>query len=168
MQYDGVIDGSGAAGHSYLALFGLGGSVTFTFPAPVTHAGYVWTDGIVGESTTFEAFGPGMVSLGTIPSVIVGLASPPADPTAEDTFFGASDPNGIIAIRISQVTDGLELDHIQFCNQPLQPPQQVGGEYFTLDTMSLLLAGIHTNLAWLVPVAISAVGISAFLVKRKF
>jgi len=164
---DGVIDGSGQLGHSYLATFGAGGTVTFTFPAPVTHAGYVWTDGNFQEMTTFEAFGPGMFSLGMFGPFTVGDAVFNGE-TAEDTFFGASDPNGIIAISITQVLNGLELDHIQFCNAPLQPPQRVGGEYFTLDTTSLLLTGIQTNLAWLVPVALSVAAICTIFVKRKF
>jgi hypothetical protein len=68
---DGVIDGSGLAGHSWF--FGTGSTgVTFTFTGPLpTAAGIVWTDG--AGATTFEAFGPGMVSLGiylTRPGVI--------------------------------------------------------------------------------------------------
>ena len=162
---DGVIDGSGQGGLSWFD--NTVSSFTITFPAPVTHAGYVWTDGAGGEMTTFEAFGPGMVSLGTIGPFTVGTAGTGGQ-TDEDRFFGASDANGIIAIGITQNINGLELDHIQFCNQPSQPTQMVGGEYFTLDTTSLLLAGFQTNLAWLVPVVISATAISTFLVKRKF
>jgi len=43
----------------------------------------------------------------------------------------------------------------------------VGGEYFTLDTTALLLAGIQTNLAWIIPV-LSAAGIGAFILRKKF
>ena len=44
----------------------------------------------------------------------------------------------------------------------------VGGEYFTLDTTALLLAGVQTNLAWIIPLAFSAVGIGAFIFRKKF
>jgi len=43
----------------------------------------------------------------------------------------------------------------------------VGGEYFALDTIALLLAGVQTNFAWMIPVVLSAVGISLVLVRRK-
>jgi len=46
--------------------------------------------------------------------------------------------------------------------------QGVGGEYFTLDTTALLVAGLQTNLAWIIPVAVSTVGIGAFLLRKKF
>jgi len=46
--------------------------------------------------------------------------------------------------------------------------QGVGGEYFTLDTTALLVAGMQTNLAWIIPVAVSTVGIGAFLLRKKF
>jgi len=44
----------------------------------------------------------------------------------------------------------------------------IGGKLLPIDTTALLLAGVQTNLGWIILVAISAVGISAFLVKRKF
>ncbi len=44
----------------------------------------------------------------------------------------------------------------------------IGGKLLPVDTTALLLAGVQTNLGWIILVAISAVGISAFLVKRKF
>jgi len=47
-------------------------------------------------------------------------------------------------------------------------PLPIGGELLPINTTVLLLAGVQTNLGWIIPVAISAVGISAFLVKRKF
>ena len=59
---DGVIDGSGNAGHSYFTGDGAGGiTITFTdgrangFP---TEVGIVWTDGGFSAPVTFEAFGP--------------------------------------------------------------------------------------------------------------
>ncbi len=44
--------------------------------------------------------------------------------------------------------------------------QFVGGEYFTLDTTALLLAGIQTNAIWIIPVAF-AFGIGIFFVRKK-
>jgi len=44
----------------------------------------------------------------------------------------------------------------------------VGGELLPIDTTALLLAGMQINLAWMIPVALSAVGIGIFLVKKKF
>ncbi len=42
----------------------------------------------------------------------------------------------------------------------------VGGEYFTLDTTALLLAGAQT-FSWMIPVVLSAIGIGLFVVSRK-
>ena len=43
----------------------------------------------------------------------------------------------------------------------------VGGEYFSLDTTALLLAGMQTNLALIIPV-LAAAGIGAVLIRKKF
>ena len=43
----------------------------------------------------------------------------------------------------------------------------IGGMIIPIDTTSLLLAGVQTNLAWIVLVALSAAGIGVFLVRRK-
>ena len=45
--------------------------------------------------------------------------------------------------------------------------QFVGGEYFTLDTTALLLAGIQTNAVWIIPVVAFASGIGIFFVRKK-
>lgn len=108
---DGVIDGSGLAGHSWF--FGSGATgVTFTFSGPLpTAAGMVWTDG--AGTTTFEAFGPGMVSLGTIGPAAIADGSF-SGTTAEDRFFGVQDPGGILAIKLRNTSGGIEVDHVQF------------------------------------------------------
>jgi hypothetical protein len=107
---DGVIDGSGTFGSSWFVANGATG-VTFTFSTAVTAAGCVWTDG--GGTTTFEAFGPGMVSLGTIGPVAIADGSPNGE-TAEDRFFGVKDPHGIVAIKLSNTVGGMEVDHVQY------------------------------------------------------
>jgi len=43
----------------------------------------------------------------------------------------------------------------------------IGGEILTLDAKALLIAGIHTNLVWMVPV-LSVVGIGVILAWKKF
>jgi len=113
---DGTIDGSGANGHSFLRLDAA--VITFTFDADVlgqlpTKAGVVWTDGGTDCDVTFEAFGPGGVSLGTIFAAGVGDDSN-SGTTAEDRFFGVIDSGGIESIRISHNTGGLEVDHLQY------------------------------------------------------
>jgi hypothetical protein len=113
---DGVIDGSGNDGRSLLASGFTPASVTFAFDAGIlgslpTHAGIVWTDG--GTATRFEAFGPGMVSLGTIGPFNLSDGNPNGG-TAEDRFFGWSDPAGILAIKISPSGASMEVDHLQY------------------------------------------------------
>ena len=106
---DGLIDGSGTGGHSFFLLSGSTG-ITITLPFTVTAAAMVWTDG--SGTTTFEAFGPGMASLGTVNAVIGDGQS--NGTTADDHFFGVQDLGGIVAIKLSNTTGGIEIDHVQF------------------------------------------------------
>ena len=114
---DGSIDGSGSAGTSWF-IDDLGGfaELVFTFPSPLpTAAGIVWTDGALNHDISFEAFGPGMVSLGVIGPFNFADAFNTGQ-TDEDRFFGVMDAGGIYAIRVSNTNaaGGLEVDHVQF------------------------------------------------------
>ncbi|PYQ64581.1 MAG: hypothetical protein DMF54_14050 [Acidobacteria bacterium] len=112
---DGVIDGSGLNGHSFFSGSGATG-ITFTFDQTTlgafpTEAGIVWTDG--GGTTTFEAFDSLGASLGTIGPVAIADGSN-AGTTAEDRFFGVQFAGGISAIKISNTSGGIEVDHLQY------------------------------------------------------
>lgn len=114
---DGVIDGSGLNARSwFIGDQGNTASLTFTFGGDLpTAAGIVWTDGLPQHQVSFEAFGPGMVSLGEIGPF--GLADAfTAGSTAEDRFFGVRDLDGILAIRVTNdnAFGGLEVDHVQY------------------------------------------------------
>lgn len=113
---DGSIDGSGSNGGSFFLFAGIGNTatLTFEFSAAVlgtlpTHVGIVWVDGT--GSITFEAFGSGGASLGTI----VGTHADGSikGTTAEDRFYGVIDAGGISKITIQNL-DGIEVDHLQF------------------------------------------------------
>jgi hypothetical protein len=109
---------TGFTGHSWF--FGSGATgVTFTLPGLPTAAGLVWTDG--AGTTTFEAFGPGMVSLGTIGPVAIadGVFT---GTTGEDRFFGVHNPGGILAIKLSNTSGGIEIDHVQYGFAPSAAP----------------------------------------------
>ncbi len=43
----------------------------------------------------------------------------------------------------------------------------IGGTVMPIDTTAMLLAGVQTNAAWMIPVIVSAVGIGLFVVSRK-
>ena len=106
---DGVIDGSGNAGRTWVGPYD---GLTFTFTGPLpTAAGLVWTDG--GGLVVFEAFGPGMVSLGT--RSFITPSGVYTGETAEDRFLGVQNTDGILALKIR---DGdccqIEADHVQF------------------------------------------------------
>jgi hypothetical protein len=112
---DGAIDGSGLNGHSFFSGNGAAG-ITFTFNQTTlgafpTQAGIVWTDG--GGTTTFEAFDSLGVSLGTIGPVSIADGSNSGE-TAEDRFFGVTFAGGISAIKISNTSGGIEVDHLQY------------------------------------------------------
>lgn len=106
---DGVIDGSGLDGTSLFCACGPAG-ITVTFPEGTTSAGLVWTDG--AGVVTFEAFGPNG-SLGSI-SESDFVDGSFTGGTADDRFFGASSPEGITSLRISNSVGGIEIDHIQY------------------------------------------------------
>ena len=112
---DGAIDGSGQGGFSFIHFLGIGG-MKFTFDDVAlgglpTNVGLVWTDG--ADNVTFEAFGPGNVSLGVIGPVAIADAFANGQ-TAEDRFFGVFDPGGIEAIEIVGGNAAIEIDHLQY------------------------------------------------------
>jgi uncharacterized repeat protein (TIGR01451 family) len=112
---DGSIDGSGLNGHSFFSGSGSAG-ITFTFNATTlgsfpTEAGIAWTDG--GGTTTFEAFDAVGASLGMIGPVSIADGSN-SGTTAEDRFFGVINSGGISAIKISNTSGGIEVDHLQY------------------------------------------------------
>ena len=132
---DGVVDGSGAGGHSmYSDGFT---SMAFNFSAATlgslpTHVGVVWTDVGTTPSTTgvgtveFEAFDAGGSSLGVLsaPDLGNGSADGRVDATAEDRFLGAIVATGISRIEIRMPTSGdWEIDHLQYgvASVPLPP-----------------------------------------------
>lgn len=120
---DGVIDGSGAAGHSFL--ISQSNAVSFTFDANAlgalpTHAGVVVTD--VGFATptagfatiTLEAFDSAGASLGTSTPSLFGDGSA-TSATAEDRFVGFRHPAGIARIEIrADSSNDWEIDHVQY------------------------------------------------------
>ena len=117
---DGIIDGSGLDGDSYISINGPTG-ITFNFDETIlgklpTHAGMVWTDG--DGDIIFEAFDSNGVSMGTIGPV--PIASPLNNgATDEDRFFGAVNLNGISSIFISNTSGGVEVDHLQYGVVPI-------------------------------------------------
>lgn len=149
---DGSIDGSGTGGHSFFSPSGATG-ITFTFDAGVlghlpTQVGIVWTDG--AGTTTFEAFGPGGASLGTIGPVTIADGSI-SGTTAEDSFFGVINGAGISAIRISNTSGGIEVDHLQYGIFGATPAP-VAVAVPTLSNLALIvLALLAAALAWYAP-----------------
>ncbi len=143
---DGVIDGSGTAGHS-AHIWGKD-SITITFDKTVlgnlpTDVGIVWTD--VGYATPsnyygafkFEAFDASGNSLGVIGPTMVGDGANTGT-TAEDRFFGASNSGGIskITIGMTNSTDW-EVDHLQYGSTVV--PEPISSILFV--TGGTLLAG---------------------------
>ena len=150
---DGAIDGSGTAGHSFFSGNGAAG-ITFTFDATAlghlpTQVGIVWTDG--AGTTLFEAFGPGGVPLGQIGPVAIADGTF-SGTTAEDRFFGVTSPGGISAIRISNTSGGIEVDHLQYgvFGAVTPPPPATPAPVPTLShAMLAALVLLVSALAWL-------------------
>jgi len=108
---DGVIDGSGRGGHSWVSPDGQT-PVTFFFSEPLpTHAGIVWTDGIDPVTVRVEGKSDSMTSTGTHADDNFGGG------TGEDRFYGFVDPLGIESITvIGGFGQGWEIDHLQYGN----------------------------------------------------
>jgi hypothetical protein len=90
--------------------------VTFAFNAGAlggslpTHVGLVCTDG--GDPVTLTVVGPGG-PLGSVSGD--GFADGNfSGGTAEDRFFGWTDPAGILSITMSGNAPGIEVDHLQY------------------------------------------------------
>ena len=118
---DGSIDGVGNEAYSY---FSPANTMTIHFPSAVTAAGVVWTDGDVGSTTTFEAYGPNGLLVSEGPLALADGSF--QGTTGEDTFFGVHDPDGITHLVLTNVGGlGIEIDHIQFqtgeCNVVPEP-----------------------------------------------
>jgi hypothetical protein len=114
-------------------------SVKFSFDAPVTAAALVWTDGAV-VNYTFEAFGAGGVSLGSIVRTL-GDSSFTGD-KGEDRFFGVTDAGGISAISISAGGVPMEIDHVQYGSlASVEPPPPPDPSVVPLPAGLPLLAG---------------------------
>lgn len=140
---DGVLDGSGLAGDSFFHFSGSSG-IIFTFNVGIlgslpTHAGIVWTDG--AGTTGFEAFDHLGMSLGVINANIA--TGDFTGQTDEDRFFGATNALGISAIRISNSSGGIEVDHLQYGLVDAVDPDPTGvPEPMTLSLLGAGLAGI--------------------------
>ncbi len=120
---DGLIDGSGEAGHGYAT----SSSSVFEFQfdnnvlgAIPTHVGLVWTDVGVATPTenfddvTFEAFDSVGTSLGSIGPIAVGDGLKTGQ-TAEDRFFGVIWGGGVSRIMLTSAgSTDWEIDHLQY------------------------------------------------------
>jgi hypothetical protein len=112
----GLIDSVGNGGNG-----NLGNSIWSAGPITVTFdqnalgflpnaAGLVWTDG--ADPITFEAFDQNNVSLGTI-TATDNADNNNSGGTAEDRFFGFTNPGGISSMTISN-PGAMEIDHVQY------------------------------------------------------
>ncbi len=78
------------------------------------------------------------------------------NPVLEDIFFSPT-IKGFNNIVIHTVSKDIP---------PPPPPPVVGGELLSIETTSLILAGAQT-FSWMIPVVLSVVGITLFVVSRK-
>jgi hypothetical protein len=107
---DGLIDGSGLAGHSF---FRNATSIDVSFATLPKTAAVVWTDGGFGVDVTLEVFGADGSPIGSTGPHLIGDQSNNGG-TAEDRYFGFRNDGGISRIRISHTGGGMEIDHVQF------------------------------------------------------
>ena len=80
------------------------------------------------------------------------LAIPDPQPGIIEIFVATNSPEEDLIVTTTQILDGERV---------------IGGEIIPIDTTSLLLAGVQTNLAWIIPIALSAVGVGIYLTKSR-
>ncbi|NNF43890.1 MAG: hypothetical protein HKN62_12765 [Phycisphaerales bacterium] len=138
---DGVIDGSGAEGHSYHAMYTDTGGVWLLIEFDPeylevlpTHVGFVWTDGLEGAELIVEVFDLERTPMDAR-SVHFGNAAYTGS-TAEDRFIGVSHPDGIAGVRLTTTDGGLEIDHVQYGFMP-ECPSDTNGDR-RIDMVDLL------------------------------
>ena len=135
--------------------------IEFLGPSPIqptTHTNYLITDpdGLLEFSTQFEQNTPlGCIVATTfsVSNTALPLSLTLVDcETDGDTTTWELTATGVTCISGSCL------------------PQVIGGKLLPLDTTALLLAGAQMNAAWIVPLALSVIGIGVgiYLVKRRF
>jgi len=53
------------------------------------------------------------------------------------------------------------------CEKEPLPPQCVGGEFLTIDSTALLIAGMSANMGFIVPIAAGIVGVGAYYIRSR-
>jgi hypothetical protein len=143
---DGAIDGSGSSGRSQFSGNGPAG-ISITFDVDRTHGlptevGLVWTDGGHNTAVTFEAFGPNGVVLAGPNGPNAHADASNGGETAEDRFYGATNPGGISSLIISHTGGGIEVDHIQLNRCILCGDASLNLEVTSSDALFSLLVAI--------------------------
>ena len=131
---DGVIDGDGTAGHSYLTATSSCCSTQYlivdfaaaSLPSLPTHVGFVFTNAFTPINLAIEVFDGGGASLGSMS--YPGFAPAGGISTANAQFFGASDPAGISRIEFAYggTSTSMEFDHFQYGSVVAVPVPAVG------------------------------------------
>lgn len=115
---DGAVDGKcGSNCDSWFFGNGVSG-ITFTFDAIAlgslpTHVGIVWTDGGASCDMTFTAYDASNAVIGTKTLTQAGDAQNTGQ-VAEDRFFGVVASGGVKAIKVTNTSGGIEVDHLQY------------------------------------------------------
>ena len=153
-----TIQGTYTMNHETDALVARGGTIENDCTGIITLAeGVMFTQ-------TFSGNGGTIINHGTITGTRQGGST-----NQDNSIFllsgGLLQNSGTLPSAIL-VNDGATFETIpSIC--PIGGNGGIGGKLLPIDTTDLLLAGVQTNLAWIVPVVLSAVGIGIFVIRRK-
>jgi len=138
--------------------------ITLTFANPVSQFNWFYS---ANAQTEFRFFDSGNGLLATINPPVLAQGIVGGDPTGSFDNWGMAShsevSNIINKIEMDMATGSVVLDNFEFCiiDSPV-----VGGMPIPIDSTSLILASAQ-SFSWMIPVALSVLGIGLFVVSRK-
>ncbi len=143
----------------------VGPTIVATLASPVSEIS--WNYFSPFAPAQIEVFGAGNVLLATIPLAQIPSINP-GDPNGQpfDTWASGShtEAGGEVITRVDYTspTNQAGWDDLDYC----MLPELVGGEFSSMTTSALLLAGTQNMVAWMIPLAVAAAGIGLVIARK--
>ena len=137
-----------------------------TLATPIDEIHFFYSSLIPG--TQVRVFDSSNVEIVTIPLSMTPFG--PGDPTGDNfgtwVFISFNDPSGDISsveFTGSFAAGRTFYDNLELCIID----DKVGGEFMSIDSTALVLAGLQSSAIWMLPVLAGAVGVGAYYIKTR-